>query len=392
MKQRKRNVQSNRVLRWIAGGLLLVGALVWSLQAQPHRYRTPIPFPNIPGYITLKCDFHMHTVFSDGTVWPTIRVEEAWREGLDAIALTDHLEYHPHRSDVSTDQNRPYELAKPLGDQLHIIVIRGAEITRQMPPGHLNALFLTDANALQVKDWRDAVQAAKAQHAFILWNHPGWKAQQPDGIPRWYKEHTWLLKEGMLHGIEVANHRDLYPKAFQWALEKGLAPMANSDLHLPSNLDFDLEHHDHRPMTLVFARSRSKGDLKAALFAGRTVAYFQDMLLGQEKFLKPLFHNSIWVINPEITIRGRQQVYVQIHNRSPVDYVLHWTGPTPKSLQVPKELRLVSGKTVLMNLRGTGAAKTGTQQLTLTYQVTNLWVAPYKPLKIQIPLRVTFQR
>lgn len=24
--------------------------------------------PDIPGYFTMKCDFHMHTVFSDGKV------------------------------------------------------------------------------------------------------------------------------------------------------------------------------------------------------------------------------------------------------------------------------------------------------------------------------------
>ena len=29
-----------------------------------------INFPDIPGYQTLKCDLHIHTVFSDGSVWP----------------------------------------------------------------------------------------------------------------------------------------------------------------------------------------------------------------------------------------------------------------------------------------------------------------------------------
>ena len=67
--------------------LLLISFLT---QAQERR----IPnIPDIPGYQTLICDFHMHTVFSDGRVWPTVRVDEAWREGLDAIAITDHLEY-----------------------------------------------------------------------------------------------------------------------------------------------------------------------------------------------------------------------------------------------------------------------------------------------------------
>tara|TARA_Y100001970_G_scaffold290021_1_gene422257 strand:+ start:165 stop:380 length:216 start_codon:yes stop_codon:yes gene_type:complete len=35
-----------------------------------------IKFPNIKGYKTLVCDLHMHSVFSDGSVWPDIRIEE----------------------------------------------------------------------------------------------------------------------------------------------------------------------------------------------------------------------------------------------------------------------------------------------------------------------------
>ena len=66
-------------------------------------------FPDIPGFKTLKCDFHMHTVFSDGNVWPTVRVDEAVREGLDVIAITDHIEYQPHRLDVPTNHHRPFE-------------------------------------------------------------------------------------------------------------------------------------------------------------------------------------------------------------------------------------------------------------------------------------------
>ena len=43
--------------------------------------RKTINIPNILGYQTLKCDFHTHTVFSDGVVWPTVRIDEAWQEG-----------------------------------------------------------------------------------------------------------------------------------------------------------------------------------------------------------------------------------------------------------------------------------------------------------------------
>ena len=58
--------------------------------------RMELRLPAIEGYETLTGDFHIHTVFSDGKVWPDVRVNEAWRDGLDVIAITDHLEYRPH--------------------------------------------------------------------------------------------------------------------------------------------------------------------------------------------------------------------------------------------------------------------------------------------------------
>jgi len=69
--------------------------------------RRELNFPDILGYKTLKCDLHMHTVFSDGLVWPAVRVDEAWREGLDVISITDHMEYQPHKQDIPTNHNRP---------------------------------------------------------------------------------------------------------------------------------------------------------------------------------------------------------------------------------------------------------------------------------------------
>lgn len=52
------------------------------------KARRELRLPEIDGYQLLKCDFHVHTIFSDGIVWPTLRVQEAWEEGLDAIAIT----------------------------------------------------------------------------------------------------------------------------------------------------------------------------------------------------------------------------------------------------------------------------------------------------------------
>ena len=51
-----------------------------------------IVIPNAGEYLVLKGDFHIHTTFSDGSVWPTTRVQEAKWEGLDFLTVTDHLD------------------------------------------------------------------------------------------------------------------------------------------------------------------------------------------------------------------------------------------------------------------------------------------------------------
>ncbi|MCK5465803.1 MAG: histidinol-phosphatase, partial [Bacteroidales bacterium] len=200
---------------------LLLAILVCHLNvnAQPSTRRV-IHIPDIPGYHTLKCDFHMHTVFSDGNVWPSVRVAEAWQEGLDAIAITDHIENHPHKDDLPVQFGRAYEIAKPHADNMGLLLIRSAEITRKMPPGHFNCLFLEDVAALDQEDFWASMQAAVDQGAYIFWNHPGWR--QKDEIPIWYDEHDSIYDLGWMHGMEIVNESSYYPLAYQWCLEKGI--------------------------------------------------------------------------------------------------------------------------------------------------------------------------
>ncbi|MCF8224645.1 MAG: histidinol-phosphatase [Bacteroidales bacterium] len=247
--------------------------------------------PDIQGYHTLICDFHLHTVFSDGLVWPTIRVDEAWMEGLDAIAITDHLEYLPHKDDIKTDHNRAWKIARDYASDKHVIVIAGTEITKGMPPGHLNALFIKDATAILNDDFKIAVKTAAGQGAFIMWNHPGWKVQQPETM-KWWDEHTFLHENGWLHGIEVVNYGEFYPRAVDWAKEKNLTILGNSDHHGPFYNNF-MNTADHRPSTLVFATEKSEGGIREALFNGRTAVYNGNDIIGKESMLKSLAMESI---------------------------------------------------------------------------------------------------
>lgn len=371
--------------------LALGALLVHSVPAHEPvtRARTAVNIPDVPGFVTLKCDFHIHTVFSDGNVWPTVRSEEAWREGLDAIAITDHIEYQPHKADVSTNHNRSYEIARGTGNDLDVIVIKGSEITRKMPPGHMNAIFLTNSMPLATDKWEDAAAAARAQGAFIFWNHPGWESQTTNGLVIWYPEHTALLERDQLHGIEVVNGRDYYPEAHRWAIEKKLAMLSNSDIHAPLNLDYHVHEGDHRPLTLVFARERSAAAIKEALFARRTAVYSGEKLIGDEQFLKPIFERSIRFNKTSLTLKGKDREYLQINNASDLTYELERVGDV-EEMQTPKTVTLAAGKTVLFELRGKSTTADETKRFTLSYRVKNVLVGPDDPLRFGFSVEVKF--
>ena len=120
------------------------------------------------GYKLLKCDFHMHTIYSDGFVVPRERVEQAWREGLDAIAITDH---EPVFS--GEDRNTNYDKGKRHALRLDIMLIKGIEYSMEPPVGHLNFLFIEDANRYIDSTLRDEklITMAADDGAFIMINH-----------------------------------------------------------------------------------------------------------------------------------------------------------------------------------------------------------------------------
>lgn len=274
-----------------------------------------INIPDIPGYTTLKCDFHTHTVFSDGNVWPTYRIDEAWEDGLDVLAISDHLEYLPHEDYIPAEHNAAFNIAENRAMERNLILVHATEITRTMPPGHLNALFVKDAAAINLDDPFKTVEKAVEQGAFIHWNHPGWKSQEPDGIPKLYDIHMDLLDKGYIHGIEFFNSTEYYPNILEWCDKYNLAVIANSDVHGIISEDYE---HTTRPLTLVFAKERSLESLKEAMFDTRTLAYFNNTLAGKEELLKMVFKASISIGDPYY--ENEKYKWIEITNESDVPF------------------------------------------------------------------------
>jgi hypothetical protein len=264
----------------------------------------------------------MHTVFSDGSVWPTIRVEEALRDSVDAIAMTEHLEYQPHAADLPhPDRNRAYEVAEGHARSTNLLVVPGAEITRNMPPGHSNAIFIQDANRLLIEDSLAVFQEAARQGAFTFWNHPNWTAQKSDGIATLTDFHRKLIDNNLLHGIEVVNEMTISAEALQIALDHDLTIMGTSDIHGLVDWQFNVAEGGHRPVTLVLARERTAASIKEALFARRTVAWFDNTLVGKEANVRAVVEASLSIT--QVQYQGASSVVnVTIHNDSDAEYLL----------------------------------------------------------------------
>ena len=262
--------------------------------------RTPrkITIPNAGEFQVLKGDFHMHTIYSDGAVQPVARVQEAVDNGLDVIAITDHVESSGSRGlPKELDRNTSYNLAKPEAEKQKLILVQGTEITKS--EWHFNALFIKDANPIGAcgDDWRKMLAVSVEQGGFNHWNHPNWIDRTPDAAPfglktgepmRFHDEIEDVRQKGLLHGVEVFNGISHFPIALDWCNERDLAPIANTDIHA-SDWNTYGHHNLLRPMTLILAKDRSYESVREAFFAKRTVGWAANMILGRQPWVEKLF-------------------------------------------------------------------------------------------------------
>ncbi len=329
--------------------------------------RDEVVVPHVEPFITVKCDFHMHTVFSDGYVWPDLRVIEAWVTGLDAIAITDHIEGPVNRPFLTGDDNSSYELAKPVADYYGMILIRGGEITKKEPYGHYNALFLKDVNLVDNEDPFTAIENAVKQGAFIQWNHPDWNSSTRNQFEFQKK----LLEKGYLHGVEITNRSDWYPYVVDWALENNLTMMGNSDLHGLVVGEFQLDKYK-RPMTLVFASEKSEQGIREALDNKRTVVWIADLINGREEWVSKLFLSCVQFGKIKVTNPEKKEGQVRIENVSDIPWSLKFLGPI-----VTGSYRLEPCSSMVVKTKGQGGVK---------ISVTNAWIKTGINLQIETNL------
>ncbi len=342
------------------------------LQAHP---RGQIHIPDILGYRTIKADLHLHTHQSDGNVTPRFRVYEAYEEGLDAIALTDHQA--SSRYNHTTDGNISHLQAVLAAQQYGITLIRGAEVTAvsdgpyYKDVGHLNFLFTHDNNRYYPRSadkditpaMADSLLArAQADSVWVTINHPGWPDKNSELSPFMIKQ----IGLGRIQGVEIFNDREFYPRAIDYIYDYDLAPIAGTDCHYPIAYRFDLRHA-HRDLTLIFARDTSVAAIREAMLAKRTVAYAGNILAGRQLYVEALLRASVSTEGIRYLSGGRAEL--TLRNRSDIPYRLY---------------DAVGHTLIIINPMGDTTCTLPRQSLARPWTVQNIYIRPTEQLAIRL--------
>ncbi len=395
-----------------------VFSLLLTLTAFAHDDPKPLAFPDTAdGRKVIAVDLHTHSVFSDGRVWPSLRVEEAERDGLAVLAITEHLEWQPHLQDIPhPDRNRAYEIASQRAKNGNVLVINGAEVTRGVQVGHMNAVFIEDANALMtpgkpsaysdedmgerfmhptadnLEEARQSLQSARDQGAFIFLNHPSWPGLSPDGRGRLSDFQQSLIDDGLIDGIEVGNGGRFSADALQIALDNDLAILGTSDVHGLIAWDYATPGEQlvpggkgARTATLLAVEAVDAAQVTRALENKQTVALVANQLVGRADDLATVLGGAL-----SFSVVGQVPSYV---GESSV-HTLAFSNALP----IPIAIRNTSGlwfanSTNVLTLPPHGTARVEAAQVSdpdtlkgIEVEVLNAFVAP------DIPLTFTLQR
>ncbi len=378
-------------------GLLVLGANAQKAKQVPHAVRlhksggaqrTEIILPQVKGYNVYKGDFHVHTSYSDGCINPAGRINEAWLDGLDIIAITDHYENHsgvkkffkvtaPYNEDghptpyqspakcnaVKVDFNAIHAEAAAQMEKsgYPMLLIKGCEMARNAKThGHFNCLFLKHLNGLYNKDMKIAFRNVKAQGGIIIHNHPAWRRETSDKTPF----HEEVYKEGLIDGVEVVNGSTFYPHIVKRCLDEKLTMFANTDIHGISSYT-RMPATPFRTMTLVLAKELTEKAVKEAILKNRTLAYVSGNIIGEEKWLVEFLNAAIDCRMVQENTEKQSRKY-QITNHSSIPYVLH---------RGKKAYTLAPFKSVYVNF---GKEKNSNKYSAPKFTIDNMWHVDYK--------------
>ena len=361
-----------------------------------YNRRTEIILPQVKGFNCYKADFHVHTSYSDGWLTPAARVAEAWGDGLDIMAITDHYENYrnfkkifkvaaPFNEDgkptkytypgksgrAMLDFNAIHEEAVERRDKAgyNLLLIKGCEMARNSKIlGHFNCLFVDDLNNLYNKDLSIAFDNVHAQGGLVIHNHPAYVRGTTDKS----KEQAALYDAGKIDGIEVMNSRSFYPPIIRRCVEEKLFMVGGSDIHQETSRRFG-SMGEYRTMTFVFAKELTEAAVKEALLKRRTLSYSCGYIVGEEHWLVEFLNAAVNCQLTSVDKKNEVRTF-QLTNTSSLTYRMRH-GKDAYELEPFKSVTITLGKD-----------KESGKYLLPTFEVESMWHIDYQHPVIKIEI------
>lgn len=385
----------------------------------PHRVqtcpkvcseRTEIILPQVNGYNIYKGDFHTHTMYSDARVSPKGRVMEAWCDGLDILAITDHYEAReneknllkvlaPYNEDGKPKKSlyaAPYVTPKDGIDPgvkadfnaihqeavsenkwagYNLLLIKGCEFGRNTKDkGHYNALFVKDLNTLYSYNLEESFRKVREQGGIVIHNHPSYR--RPKGSTDKSEWDEMVYSEGLIKGVEVANGYNFYPRMVRRCIEEKLAMFGNTDEHCFTSYRFG-SRDVYRTMTLIFAKECTEEAIKEAILNQRTLVYSGGCVIGEEQLLSDFLNASIECQLVRVDKKKGERTYT-FTNMSSIPYRLR-KGKTIHELESFKTVTITFGKDKNEKL------------MEPKFRIENMWHIDYKHPTIDIKVDSKFK-
>ncbi|MFX0098904.1 MAG: PHP domain-containing protein, partial [Candidatus Hodarchaeota archaeon] len=202
------------------------------------HYPTQTIRPLNSGPDEFLCDFHCHTLVSDG--WITVQERIDWyvEQGIDIIALTDH------ENTLGVQQAREYAVSKGYD----ITILYGQEFTYYEPYIHLNIFGLEKVYVPESLEgypgdpWgqdrypnqmnlTDMITDVHANGGWVIVNH--YKYDPGDDAPYTYQQ----LMDWGVDGFEIVNGGYRYGEARDFCVSNSLICVASTDEHLNGEIN-----------------------------------------------------------------------------------------------------------------------------------------------------------
>ncbi len=236
------------------------------------RLRFYAATPELCARYPLRCDFHIHTLYSDGRATPAEMLIRGRELGLDIAVITDHNAYQGSIDGLEARQRLGLNLISMPGEEVsgpnwHIVAINASTGIADLADAPLGS---GNSAAWEYEALRWAIQSTQAHGGRAFLAHPYWVVDRGYHLP--VPMYDRVLAEGILDGIELLgdvryqnNVRSLARYLDFRAAGLDIPILGNSDTHRT-------DHTYGTYWTVVFAREPTPAAVLEAIAEGWSVA------------------------------------------------------------------------------------------------------------------------